>query len=176
MAEDKQAQRMADVSKAITDQTELEDEVERISDRLKIANARLHKQNTVETPMAMTLAGVTEFKTARGLKVKVAPFISGSIPKDDPEPGFQALRDVGEDAIIKWTVTIPFGMDEEDKAKKLVDTLAAMDYEPEVNIGVHASSLKAAFKRCFLKPGFPLTTVFNGFAGRKAKITRPKDK
>lgn len=169
-----QEKRMADVSLAVTDQTELEDEVERLTAKLKIANAKLHIANTEETPLAMTLAGIAEYKTAAGLSVKVKPFVSGTMPKDDPELGYDALRDVGMDSIIKWTVTIPFGMDEEAKALKLVDILKVMDYEPESKISVHAGSLKAAFRQHFLTPGFPFTTIFGGFAGRKATIVRPK--
>lgn len=169
-----QERRMADVSKAITDQIELEDEAERLEAKLQITKAKLHIANTEETPLALTLAGISEFATDKGLKVTVKKFVSGAIPKDDPELGYKALREVGEDSIIKWTVSIPFGMDEEAKAMKLVETLKVLDYEPEAKIGVHAGSLKAAFGRHLLTPGFPFTTIFGGFAGRKATIVRPK--
>ncbi len=169
-----QEKRMADVSAAITNQTELEDEAERLSAKLSIVTAKLNIANTKETPLALTLAGISEFKTDRGFKVTVKKFVSGSIPKDDPELGYQALREVGEDSIIKWTVTVPFGMDEEAKAMKLVEILKVLDYEPEAKIGVHTGSLKAAFGRQLLTPGFPFTTIFGGLAGRKATITRPK--
>ncbi len=169
-----QEKRMADASTAITNQVEMEDEVERLEGKLKIAKSKLNLHNTEETPLTMTLAGITEFTMKNGFKVKVAPFVSGSIDKEEPGPAYDALREVGEDSIIKWTVEIVFGMDEEPKAMKLVQVLELLDYEPAANLAVHAGSLKAAFKRQLLTPGFPLTTVFKGFAGQKATIKRPK--
>lgn len=167
---------MSRLEKAITQQIVLEDLVEAVEGDLKRAKSRLNNQNTVEVPTAMTLAGVSEFTTVDGQKVKVAPFVSGSIDKEDPEPAYEALRDAGEESIIKWTITLSFGRDEQDRAENAFNFLVENSYQPTKILAVHHSALGAALRRHFMDPGFPLTTLFHGLAGRKAKITRPKRK
>lgn len=164
----------AALEQAVSRQIVLEDTVEDIEEQLKQAKYRLNRQNTEEVPLAMTLAGVAEFTTVKGQKVKVASFISGGIDKDDPDPAYEALKAAGEESLIKWTITLKFGKDEQEKAEKAFDYLVEDGYEPTKELGVHHSSLGAVLKRHFMDPGFPLMTIFDGFTGRKSKITRPK--
>ena len=168
------SQEMAVLEREIEMQMQLEDTVEYFEFELKAAKLQLFEQNTETTPMAMTLAGISEFVTANGQKVKVAPFVQGSIDKDDPEDAYEALREAGEESLIKWTITLAFGRDEQNKAEKAFKLLETKGYEPERKLGVHHSALGAALKRHFLDPNFPLTTIFNGLAGRKVTIKRPK--
>lgn len=170
------AQEFSDLDLAIKKQLTMEDTVNRLKDELSIAKSLLEAQSTRETPLAMTLANVSQYILETGESVKCAFFISGLIDKEDPEPAYDVLKKFGEGSIIKWTVSLSFGKDEQEKAEKVVELLEEHKYEPEINLGVHHQSLIAALKRNFLRQGFPLSTVFKGFAGRKVKIKRPVKK
>ena len=124
-------EQMAALKREIEKQMELEDTVQFFESELKAAKSKLFEQNTEITPMAMTLAGVSEFTTERGQKVKVAPFVQGSIDKEDPEDAYEALQHWGEESLIKWTLTLTFGRDEQKKAEKAFKLLEKNDYEPE---------------------------------------------
>jgi len=188
-------------------QIDIEDEVTKAEASLKDAKARLHKQNTEAVPTAMAVAEMSKFTMKNGYAVEVKPFVEGKIDKETPgseEEAYEVMRTYGEDSLIKYTVKLLFGKDEEWRARRFLQVIESgitfydapmygedgalmLDeddkvitqtqhetFDAEVSLGVHSASLKAMLKRNFNKEDFPLQTVFGGSAGSKCHIKRPK--
>lgn len=173
------------LGREIRKQMDLEDDKECLEAQLSIVSKALNNQATIACPTAMTVAGVSEWTTDDGAKVKKAPFVTGSIPKateEDPKAphrAFDTLDKYGEGSLIKHEIILTFGKDEQKEALVALNAIRKLRENRwaskiSVKYGIHHSSLKAALKRCLTKKGFPLTTTFAGSAGQKVKITRAK--
>ena len=162
------------VNKELALQIEYENLVAELETSLKIAKAALHDQNTKATPLAMSVAEVTGFTLENGFKVNVKPFVEGSIDKTNPDPAFRDIEDRKEGSIIKWSVALQFGKDEEKKAQEAQALLTKGGFEPAISLGVHYQTLQAYLRRHYQDEGFPLQTLYNGSAGMRAYIQRPK--
>lgn len=162
------------VQKELARQIHLENEVVDLEARLSKAKSALHDQNTRATPTAMSVAELNSMTLDNGFRVEVKPFIQGSINKEDPDPAYDDITSRGEGSIIKWQVVLQFGKDETERASEAADLLRDRGYEPGIKLGVHHQTLQAYLRRHFQDKGFPLQTLYNGSAGLRAKIQRPK--
>ena len=70
------------VSQLIDEGLALKEKVEQLEGDLKAAKAALQAISTTRLPEAMTALQMTEF-VRNGWKVKVAPFVNGSLPKSE---------------------------------------------------------------------------------------------
>lgn len=102
-------------------------------------------------PEFMDNVGMSEFKTASGLIIKVKETIRASIPKARAPAAYAWLKENGHASLIKRVVSVAFGKGEDDQANSLVENLSDA-YEVEDNASVHASTL-AAFVREKLAKG-----------------------
>lgn len=104
-----------------------------------------------QVPELMDQIGVSEFKTATGLKIKIDETIRASIPKAKAPLAFAWLKQNGHAAMIKRVVSVAFGKGEDERAEALREKLAS-DFPVEDNASVHPSTL-AAFVREKLREG-----------------------
>ncbi len=165
---------MSIVQKELSRQIELEDQVSRLEKELSTAKSELHEQNTKGTPTAMSVAELNAMTLDNGFKVEIKPFVQGSIDKEDPDPAYEDITSRGEGSIIKWQVSLQFGKDETERASQAAQHLRELGYEPGIKLGVHHQTLQAYLRRHYQDKGFPLQTLYNGSAGLRAKIQRPK--
>lgn len=120
--------------------------VEQLEADLEAAKKRLRVLQFERLPDLMDQTN-TESLERNGYKVSVGEIIEGGLPKD-PERREEALNylethDGG--GLIKTELSISFGKDELERARKIAAELRRMhnDLTPEVDRSVHAQSLKA---------------------------------
>jgi len=147
----------------------------RIADlELELKDAKREHRKVAEDllPAALQEYGVTELKMEDGSEITVAPYYSASIAKDRQDEAFQWLNDNGFADIIKNTVSVSFGREEDDSAKKLVDSLEDNGYATAQKKWVEPMTLKA-FVREQVEKGsdLPLET-FNVYIGQKTRIIK----
>lgn len=98
--------------------SELIEDVERLTEELKIARAKAEYMVTHRIPEAMDLAEQQEITTASGLRIKVRDKITASIKEENREKAFAWLEANGHGRLIKQNFQIEFGKDEEGWAAK----------------------------------------------------------
>lgn len=154
---------------------EMEQLTEKMEEDLKAAKAQLNSIKANRIPDLMAELGM-ENMMWHGWEIKVADFVSGSLPAE-PEKRKRAIawleaNDAG--GLIKTEVKIPFGKGQYDEAKKVAMAFEADGYAPSLDIGVHSSTLQA-FARERLKSGETLDIETLGlFTGRIAKFSQVK--
>lgn len=113
-------------------------------------------------------------KLADGSSVEVKPFYSARIPVSKSEEAFNWLRENDFADLIKNTVSVSFGRDEDDAAKDLLNELSSSGMNTAQKEWVEPMTLKA-FVREQVEKGsdLPLET-FNVYIGQKSKITKEK--
>lgn len=163
--------------KNLDEATALEEQLEQLDADAAAARSALNDLKTKRIPELMAELQVSEL-TRNGWKVKVADFVSGSLPKED-EPRSKAIAwlEAHEGgALIKTDLSMAFAKSQHDEAKALADKLAAEGFAVQLTSGVHASTLQA-FARERLKNGEAVDTEVLGlFTGQVAKIDRVKEK
>ena len=125
-----------------------------------------------QIPELMDKIGMTEFKTTSGLTVEIAEKIRASIPVAKKPLAFAWLKRNGNDAMIKRTISIAFGMGEEEKANAFME--ANSEYELADDAKVHPATL-SAFVKDKLEKGeeIPLD-LFGVYRERSSKIKQTK--
>lgn len=123
-----------------------------------------------QVPDAMEQVGLSEFKTATGLVIKIDEIIRASIPNPQLFAALAWLKAHNHSALIKRSVVLNFGKGEDDKADKLLRELVEQGLEPTDKAGVHPQTL-GAFVREKLEKGeeVPLD-LFGVFRQRVARI------
>lgn len=156
---------------------ELERTIKGYDAAMKAAKARLHEITTKAIPEAMAEAGLGDtFSLADGTKIKVGPFVGGTLPKEPVKrrDAFEALTAIGGGALIKTMVNLAFGKGDKESADSCVSMLRSAGFEVEPEENVHVSSLRAFVKEKLVKGDeVPLDTL-GLFFGSVAKITLPK--
>lgn len=153
----------------------LKEFIDQMEDDLSAAKKTMNHLNTVTLPDLMAEIGVEEI-TQRGWKVKVADFVSGSLPKeaDKRAVAISWLVSHGGGDLIKSDLKVTFGRDDYESALKLAKSIEDSGYAPSLESGVHPQTL-AAFARERIKNGEPVDTEMLGlYTGRVAKYTKTK--
>lgn len=154
-------------------QAKAESEVARIEAELNKAKETLKSLCEVQVPALMDQIGITEFKTASGLVIKVDETIRASIPKARTLEAFAWLRAHNHAALIKRELSVAFGKGEDAKADELAASLRLQGVELDDNATVHAQTL-GAFVREQLRDGIDLPLdLFGVFRQRVSKIEMP---
>jgi len=161
---------------------ELEETIESLNEALKANSGRYHHLKTKALVELMAEAQVPEFthldpmSNLPGVKVKIADFVSGSLPKEeyDREIAIQKLVEAGGEKLLTATITMDFPKSLRDKALALFGELFKQwDTEADVEFkeGVHAATLQA-FVREKLRKGEEVPFEELGIhVGKVAKIT-----
>lgn len=166
------------VRAACEEAAELQDTIKGYESAAAAAKKRLLDLTHKVIPTAMAEAGMGDtFSLDTGHKIKVLPFVNGSLPKepDRREKAMQILEDLGGAALIKTLVEVTFPKGDKDNADIAVDYLEGLGYDVKADEGVHASSLKAFIKEKMADGSEVPLDSLGLYAGSAAKITPPKE-
>jgi hypothetical protein len=104
-------------------QVDLEEQIEELNNQLKVVKEKHRRISEEQLPEALQEAGVSEFKLKDGTKVSTSTYYSARITPDNKEEAFNWLRENRFADLIKNTVSVSFGRDEDDAARELRDEL-----------------------------------------------------
>ena len=160
------------VSKKAQELLELEKLVDQKQAELKEVQNKYKKVSEEDIPSMLSELGLSEITMNDGSKISTSQYYSTRITPDKQEEAFDWLNNNGHGDIIKNTVTVSFGREENDSALKLADELAGQGLDPTQKKWVEPMTLKA-FVREQVENGndLPLET-FNVYIGQKTRIIK----
>lgn len=130
-------------------QLQLEMELAEIDAARDAKAQELRRVSEFDLPEAMTVAGMSEFKTADGAKVTIKKDYIVNISKEHQAAAYAWLAQNNLDSIIKRDVRVQFGKGEGADADKAVSALHAAlgaDAAIEDKRAINAQTLKATIK------------------------------
>ena len=134
---------MGKIGAVATDVADTQKEIQDLEDKLKVKkDYKKHLSESV-LPGLFTEVGLSELKLQDGRHVKVSNFYGASIKDENKEAAFKWLRDNGFGDLIKNQVSCSFGMDEDEKARGLINTLSEKGYQSSQREWVEPSTLRA---------------------------------
>jgi len=148
----------------------LEKEISDLSESLKEKEDQHRKLTEQTIPEAMAEAGMRKFVMEDGSMIDIKPFYGASIPKGRQAEAYEWLRQNGFDDIIKNTVSVRFGRNEDELCRRLIELLSSQGYPAEQTEKIEPQTLKAWVKERVEK-GQPVDSeLFGVFIGQKAVI------
>jgi len=150
----------------------LDDAIQEAEQTLGQLKAEYRELSEVDIPSMLSELGLSEITLKDGNKISTSTYYSARISEDKRDEAFQWLNDNGFGDIVKNTVSVSFGREEDDSAKKLVDSLEDNGYATAQKKWVEPMTLKA-FVREQVEKGsdLPLET-FNVYIGQKTRIIK----
>ena len=151
----------------------LQTAVEQMEDDLKAAKHSLQSIRTGRLPDVMAECGSDHF-THNGWEIKLAEFVSGSLPKDPAKRrlALDWLEKNDGAGLIKTSVTMEFGKDQHSEAVDLAEKMVRDGLSPTLISGVNSQTLQA-WGRVRIKEGDPISLETLGlFAGKVAKARK----
>ena len=173
--QDTDIQRISNIASTIVSEQFV---IQALEDDVKVRKAKLFELQTVELPEAMDQAGISEFTTTDGAKVKVAPIVQGSLPKEYSKraTALDWLRKNGHEGLIKREISVAFGKGQDDVASLLVNKINELLQSEEVdapvedNPSVHPQTLCAWAREMITEQtAFPADAL-GLWIGRKAIV------
>lgn len=150
----------------------LDDAIKEAEQTLGQLKAEYRELSEVDIPSMLSELGLSEITLKDGNKISTSTYYSARISEDKRDEAFQWLNNNGFGDIVKNTVSVSFGREEDDSAKKLVDNLEDNGYSTAQKKWVEPMTLKA-FVREQVEKGsdLPLET-FNVYIGQKTRIIK----
>ena len=150
----------------------LDDAIKEAEQTLGQLKAEYRELSEVDIPSMLSELGLSEITLKDGNKISTSTYYSARISEDKRDEAFQWLNDNGFGDIVKNTVSVSFGREEDDSAKKLLETLDTDGYKTAQKKHVEPMTLKA-FVREQVEKGsdLPLET-FNVYIGQKTKVIK----
>jgi hypothetical protein len=166
---------LANLNASLEEAVALELMCEQMEEDLKAAKKTLQAMKTGRIPDLMAEMQMEEC-VHNGWRVKIADFVSGSLPAD-PDKRARAIIWLEQNeggGLIKTEVSIEFGKSQHDEAIEIAEQLKAEGYAPKVDSGVHSATLQA-FARERIKNGDSIDTEVLGlYTGKVAKFGKVK--
>jgi hypothetical protein len=149
---------------------QLEKEIEEIESVLKERKDQQRKLLEETIPAMLQELGMKKFTMADGSTIEIKPFYGASIKEENRAVAYEWLRKNGYDDIIKNTVSVRFGRNEDKLCETLINQLREQSYPVEQTEKIEPQTLKAWAKE-MVERGveFP-TETFGLFTGHKATI------
>jgi hypothetical protein len=149
---------------------QLEKEIEEIESVLKERKDQQRKLLEESIPAMLQELGMKKFTMADGSTIEIKPFYGASIKEENRAVAYEWLRKNGYDDIIKNTVSVRFGRNEDKLCETLINMLREQSYPVEQTEKIEPQTLKAWAKE-MVERGveFP-TETFGLFTGHKATI------
>ena len=149
---------------------QLEKEIEEIESVLKERKDQQRKLLEESIPAMLQELGMKKFTMADGSTIEIKPFYGASIKEENRAVAYEWLRKNGYDDIIKNTVSVRFGRNEDKLCDTLINQLREQNYPVEQTEKIEPQTLKAWAKE-MVERGveFP-TETFGLFTGHKATI------
>lgn len=150
------------------------EEVARLEDELKRANARLTMLREEDIPGAMQEARVQEVKLEDGTKVTVKDDVYCSISEANRVEAYAWLTREKCDGMIKSAITLSFGREDRNKALAMYQALLKKHGDATLADSIHPQTLKAFVnERLRNKQPIPLE-LFGARPISRAVVKRPK--
>lgn len=149
---------------------QLEKEIDEIESVLKERKDQQRKLLEESIPAMLQELGMKKFTMADGSTIEIKPFYGASIKEENRAVAYEWLRKNGYDDIIKNTVSVRFGRNEDKLCDALINQLREQNYPVEQTEKIEPQTLKAWAKE-MVERGveFP-TETFGLFTGHKATI------
>ena len=148
----------------------LEKEIDELDIVLKERKEQQRKLLEESIPAMLQELGMKKFVMADGSTIDVKPFYSASIKEENRAVAYQWLRDNGYDDIIKNTVSVRFGRNEDKLCETLINSLRQQNYPVEQTEKIEPQTLKA-WAREMVERGQEIPTeTFSLYVGPKATI------
>ena len=134
--------------------------------------AKTRELSEIIIPNMLSELGLSEITLKDGNKITTTTYYSARITDENREEAFAWLDENGFSDIIKNTVSVSFGREEDDSAKKLAEELEDNGFSTAQKKWVEPMTLKA-FVREQVEKGsdLPLET-FNVYIGQKTKVIK----
>ena len=149
---------------------ELEKEIEEIDTTLAERKNQYRKLLEETIPAMLQELGLTKFSMTDGSEITVKPFYSASIPEDKRAQAYEWLREHGYDDIIKNTVSVRFGRNEDQLCDTLLNQLREQNYPVEQAQKIEPQTLKAWVREQVERGSEFPTELFGVYVGHKATI------
>ena len=152
----------------------LEDEIKIDEERLSRKKEKADKLSQQVIPEIMESMKMKTMKLRDDSSIEIKQIYSATIPVDKRESAFNWLRNNDLGDLIKNEITVSFGRNEDNKARKYANLAESNGYQPQQKLKVEPMTLKALYRERVEK-GMDLPSEhFNLFKGNKTKITRSK--
>lgn len=164
---------LAQIAATAKDQHDAETEVERLTEKLKAAEARVSYLSEQVLPNLMQQADMAQFTTTTGLKIKVENVVRAAIPKDMRPQAAAWLERNGHGGLIKNQVIVEF---DRAHAKDAPEALALVKKQFPTSLvkregTVHPSTL-SSWAREQIEGGHHIPAdLFGLFQGKRTKIS-----
>lgn len=149
---------------------ELEKEIEELDGTLSERKGQYRKLLEETIPAMLQELGLTKFSMTDGSEITVKPFYSASIPEEKRAQAYEWLREHGYDDIIKNTVSVRFGRNEDQLCEALLNLLREQNYPVEQAQKIEAQTLKAWVREQVERGSEFPTELFGVYVGQKATI------
>lgn len=176
---------LAVVRTLVAQMNEAEREVDRLEEELKQATSHFREYRENLVPTAMLDCGLTSVTTADGFAVEMREEVRASFPSGDSEES-QAKRDVafawlqenGHTALVKNSITLKFGKEEQTWAQsffEMLDRLGVREHAVvERHEAIHPSTLVAFVKEQLAQGSSIPMPAFGAFVQRFARIKKAR--
>ena len=162
--------------KSLADQVKklrnLEDELKADEELLKNKKRDIKQISGEIIPTLLSEMGLSSLKLADGSAVEVKPYYGASISEKNREAAYNWLRSNNLGDIIKNTITVSFGMNEDNKAAEYANLAQSQGYQPTQKLKVEPMTLKALVRERIEKGVEMPMDIFNVFVGNRTKLTR----
>ncbi len=159
-----------------------EQKILNIEAKLKEAKADRDVLSGTTIPEFLAEAGIEELTMSGGRKIEVKEILSVTPKAADRPSVFAALEEQGAGALIKTTISCPFGKGQDEKVKEILDMLAEAGVDTKLDKKVEPPTLKKhirlrleagesvdmklfnvkQFKQAVFSKGKPTEAVFEG--------------
>lgn len=165
---------LAALSKLAEELSEAQAQVEVLSAALEIAQKRVTDISEHQLPELMDAVGLETITTQSGLVVQMKNVVRASIPLARRGEAMEWLEQNGHGAMIKREVSVSFGRDQQDEAKKLMNDLSG-EYDVKADSRVESSTLRAWVAEQLEAGNEVPQDLFGVFQQRQAKVALPKE-
>jgi len=149
---------------------ELEKEIEDIETVLKERKDQQRKLMEESIPAMLQELGMSKFTMTDGSEIIVKPFYSASIPEEKRAQAYEWLREHGYDDIIKNTVSVRFGRNEDRLCETLLNQLREQNYPVEQAQKIEPQTLKAWVREQVERGSELPNELFGVYVGQRASI------
>jgi len=149
---------------------ELEKEIEDIETILKERKDQQRKLMEESIPAMLQELGMSKFTMTDGSEIIVKPFYSASIPEEKRAQAYEWLREHGYDDIIKNTVSVRFGRNEDRLCETLLNQLREQNYPVEQAQKIEPQTLKAWVREQVERGSELPNELFGVYVGQRASI------
>lgn len=139
---------LAQINAGAFKQKELELEVEKLKESLKLKEKELAQISQITMPELMDAAGMKSFVTKDGITIGIKETVRGYISEANVEPAMKYLDDNGHGNLAKRQFVIPFGREEREWAEEFKKQLEDNENIPQFKIkaDVHWATLSSWVK------------------------------